>query len=459
MAVKRAKTLKSIFSIFLIKILMGLVLSVLIPVLLCVLAIHTGSINYANSSELEAFSIAESLKSAENPQIVLNSLSRRIQYLIVDSCDEIQRTTMDEEEIERARKYLKTGIVDYDQKNRYIVVEKNEEIILLQYKIGSFFTDEQLDKLLPAPETILIAAIVVCGFISSIYQILLLERRIHKELNPIFDATKEFAKQNLDYEVMHSNIKEFEEVLRAFDNMKEELGGSLRRQWRLQQEQKEQIAALVHDFKTPMTITMGNLDLLEETALNEEQSGFLRSAFEGLDKMSRYIQLLMDITMASVKYQYCFQECLLTDLLKSIEKQTYVLCRKGNMEFINEITPTQESCLCDADMLERAVMNVIQNAAEHTPKDGRIRIKTYEEGQRFYLQIEDSGKGFSRKMLEQGSKLFAMDDESRTKGHHYGMGLYFADSVVQKHGGEMLLAHSDEMGGAKIIIKINLKKE
>ena len=47
---------------------------------------------------------------------------------------------------------------------------------------------------------------------------------------PLFEATSEVAKQNLDFEVGHSNIKEFEDVLISFSHMKESLKASLEQQ-------------------------------------------------------------------------------------------------------------------------------------------------------------------------------------------------------------------------------------
>ncbi|MEE1101734.1 MAG: HAMP domain-containing sensor histidine kinase [Agathobacter sp.] len=458
MAVKKTKTLKSIFSIFLIKTILGLVMSILIPVLLFWFFVNIGSISYANSSEIEVLSIADSLKSVEKPQLVLSKLSGRIKYLLLDYANNILETTMDEKEAEEALYFFKVGTVSQNRQIRYVTVERNEEVILLQYKVGSFFVNNRLDKILPSPEVILVIVIIFGGFVSSFFQIIYLERRIRKELNPIFDATKEFAKQNLNYEVKHSDIKEIEEVLMSFAHMKDELGDSLKRQWELQQEQKEQIAALVHDIKTPMTVTIGNLDLLEETTLTQEQSRLVASAFEGLDKISRYIQFLMDITMASVKYQYCFIDFSFRNFIEIIQKQAFILCQNRGIEFISEIAILTESCFGDVNMLERAVMNVIQNAVEHTPDGGKLFLKSYVQDSLMWLQVEDTGSGFSSKMLQQGGKLFAMDDVSRTTGYHYGMGLYFADSVIRTHGGEMILENSRETGGAKITIKIKLKK-
>lgn len=458
MGVENTRTLKSIFSIFLIKTILGLVLSVLIPVLLFWISERVGIVHYADSGEIEAMSVASTLKNSDDPAAILNKLSNRIEYLYVNHLYEVQMTSMDNDEQDSAMTFLKEGNADLRTSLRYLTVEKSGEIILLQYRVGTYFANAKWDKVLPSPEIILIMLIVICGFVSAVFQVKFLERKIQRELKPIFDATHEFAMQNLDYQIKHSKIREFEEVMSAFDDMSHELRISLRKQWEIEKQQKEQIAALAHDFKTPMTVTLGNLDLLEETELDKEQSELLSSAIEGLNRMSGYLQLMMEMTMLSVKYQYRFNMFNLSEFLYEIEKQGTILCRQSQIHFKLEVGEVVESCYGSIEMLERAVMNVIQNAVEYTPPGGNVCMTASMEGDFWRLQIEDNGNGFSPKMLKQGTKLFAMDDISRTKGSHYGMGLYFAYSVAKKHGGKMLLENSEITGGAKIIFLLKLRK-
>ena len=90
------------------------------------------------------------------------------------------------------------------------------------------------------------------------------------QLSPLFEAADKIAWQNLDFEVGHSKIKEFEDVLRSFSVMKNNLKTSLKKQWSVEQLQREKIAALAHDLKPPLTVIQGNIDLFRETELGGE---------------------------------------------------------------------------------------------------------------------------------------------------------------------------------------------
>ena len=87
----------------------------------------------------------------------------------------------------------------------------------------------------------------------------------------------------------HSKIKEFENVLLSFDDMRTSLKTSLEKQWSAEQNQREQIASLAHDLKTLLTVMQGNIDLLDETELDEEQKLYLSYAMNSSEQMKEHL--------------------------------------------------------------------------------------------------------------------------------------------------------------------------
>ena len=62
--------------------------------------------------------------------------------------------------------------------------------------------------------------------------------------------------------------------------MRDALRESLEKQWKTEQEKKQQMSALAHDIKTPLTIVRGNAELLSETELTTEQKNNITLCFE-----------------------------------------------------------------------------------------------------------------------------------------------------------------------------------
>ena len=110
------------------------------------------------------------------------------------------------------------------------------------------------------------------------------------------------------------------------------------------------------------------------------------------------------------------------------------------------------------DPMFRAVMNVIQNAVEHTKENGIIYIDAKEQDGRLTFIVEDSGSGFTKEALLHGTEQFFMDDTSRNGEAHYGMGLFFAKTVAEKYGGGIKLSNSENTGGARVELMMFTRK-
>jgi len=65
----------------------------------------------------------------------------------------------------------------------------------------------------------------------------------------------------------------------------------------------QQIAALAHDLKTPLTVIQGNIDLINETELDGEQRLYAGYITESSEQIGLYIKALIDISRAAAGYQ------------------------------------------------------------------------------------------------------------------------------------------------------------
>lgn len=451
-------TLRRMFWQFLIELLLGLGLSVAVPWTFFWMAVNFGIANYADAGENVAKTAASLLETAEDEAAVLAQLSAGVKYLVLDADGSVTDTTMDEAEISGAMQFVKSGTIAYDAGKQYLRIEHRDCYIVLQYEMGSFYTNDWMEEHLPSPEYLLVILIAWNAILYSVFLITHFEKKLRRQLAPVFAATKEITAQNLDFEVGHSRIHEFEEILCSFSDMKEELGISLKKQWKAEQYQKEQIAALAHDLKTPLTIAQGNIDLLGETSLTGEQAAYVSEASGSVERMTDYVQLLIELSRAAIGYEYHFGWFALPAFLESIEKQAVILCYKKKITFERKSGEIPDEFYGDHMLLERAVMNLIGNAAEYTPEHGRIVFEASVAGEEFTLCVTDSGEGFSTEALAHAKELFFMKENSRSQDMHFGMGLYFADSVVKRHHGTITLLNEQETGGAKVVVCLPIRK-
>ena len=452
MGMKKTTSLKASFWKFLCMLLIGLIGAVAIPFSLILAGTSTGLITYADYSERCTKDLAPVI--AATPDLADVQLPMGCKYLVLDKNYQVTETTLEGDDLDRAMEYAISGKINTNLNKQYLLVTRENEYVVLQYYIGSQFINEWLYKHFPSPEILLyiliaINCIAVCVILTAKFA-----KNMRMQLSPLFEATRQVAEQNLDFEVGHSKIKEFEDVLCSFTNMKDNLKISLEKQWHAEQLQKEQIAALAHDLKTPLTVIQGNIDLISETELDAEQKLYAGYITESSEQMQSYIKILIDISRAAVGYQFRKEKVDFREYIRKLNVQIGSLCKIKGIHLQENILSVPQSLEIDGMLLERAIMNIVNNALDYSPQGGTIYVEVCNLGSNTQISIADEGNGFSKEALKHAHERFFMDDQSRGSKMHFGMGLYIAESIVKQHGGNLILENSKQTHGANVIIKI-----
>jgi signal transduction histidine kinase len=310
-----------------------------------------------------------------------------------------------------------------------------------------------MNEHLPNPENLLTIFIITCCL--GIMQIFAKKfgSGIRKKMTPMREALEQIGDRNLDFKVNYSGVREIDECLVALDDMRYALKTSLQKQWETEQEKSRQMSALAHDIKTPLTVVRGNSELLLETELTDEQKNYADYISGSALQIQNYVQTLIEVTKSQEGIEQTPVKVKVADILADIKKQTMGLSEVYQLQ-INWREECKNEVVISVvyDHVVRAVMNAVRNAAEHTPEGGVINISASYRGGKLIFIIEDSGSGFTPEALAHGTEQFFMDDSSRTGGSHYGIGLFFAKKVAEEHGGDIVLANSKEIGGAKVEI-------
>ena len=452
MGMKKTTSLKASFWKFLCMLLIGLIGAVAIPFSLILAGTSTGLITYADYSERCTKDLAPVI--AATPDLADVQLPMGCKYLVLDKNYQVTETTLEGDDLDRAMEYAISGKINSNLNKQYLFVTRKNEYVVLQYYIGSQFTNEWLYEHFPSPEILLyifiaINCIAVCVILTAKFA-----KNMRTQLSPLFEATAEVSKQNLDFEVGHAKIKEFEDVLASFSDMKDNLKISLERQWKTEQTQKEQIAALAHDLKTPLTVIQGNADLLTETNLDDEQRLYAGYVVESSGQMQSYIQTLIDISRAAVGYQLHIESIDLPAFMQHLFGYMESLCRTKEIRLQMNTVSLPQMLKFDRALIERAIMNVISNGLDYSPQGGTLYVDVQSNNGFVEISVTDEGTGFSKEALCHAQERFYMGDQSRNSKLHFGMGLYITNSIMEQHNGQLILENSKETGGAKVTMKL-----
>ncbi len=336
----------------------------------------------------------------------------------------------------------------------YKVIERESEYCVLQYKIVPQYKSATLRKYLCPPQTLIIVGTLFLILVSVVIIAIRFGCVLKKKMNPLVMITEKIQNQDLDFSIEKGNIKEINSILTAMDKMRDELRLSLENQWKAEQSRKEQISALAHDLKTPLTIIRGNAEILYDTNPTEEQVESINFIEESSLQMQSYIKMLIELAKDTDLYNPQFQMFSFLDFIEDIHTTARGLCSSKKITLNWDFRSKLQMFHADAGLLNRALGNVLSNAVENSPQGGRVNVKIFDEKGFIVFSISDNGKGFSKEAMKYATTQFYMNDASRNSKAHFGIGLYFTDVIIKLHGGQLVLENLEESLGAKVTIKI-----
>lgn len=206
------------------------------------------------------------------------------------------------------------------------------------------------------------------------------------------DAALSLSRGELEEPFGSSGIREYDEVMDAMEELRTALRNSLQEQWKMEHSRISQTSALLHDLKTPLTIISGNAQLLEETPLTEEQQECLSAILKNTEAAGRYLERLKRMTR-NVSEGEENKQPVSGELLQEIFNGAEEIARVFGVEAECEGSVMPELILARQDVC-RAVLNIVRNAAEHTPEGKRIVIHCRWQAPLLEICVSDEGPGF-----------------------------------------------------------------
>ena len=335
-----------------------------------------------------------------------------------------------------------SGNLGYTQ-YQYDVKMADGSFCLLQYDYATPYADPALRDTLPDFQTcyfVLLAALILVWLGWQTHCTVRVFAAETACLHRAVDAIAAQQPERIDADGAH--LREFSATLHAMQTMGRELTDSLQSQWRMEQQRAEQIAALTHDLKTPLSIIQGNADLLAEDALSADQQTQVEAILRGTERARHYLAALRTAGAAPA-VQTSLASHALTERLAQTAR---ALCAPAGIHFILQEEWQGTIRAAENDLL-RAAENLLDNAAAHTPRGGTVTLTVAKENNSFILRVTDTGPGFTPEALAKAGEML-YTDAARSDAVHQGLGLYFAKKVAQFHGGTLVLSNLSGTHGA-----------
>lgn len=417
------------------------------------LGLSNGFILPANYVEKQIAEVRNDITSVD--KVTRNLIPDLCEYAVFDLNGNYLYGSLDSEEAMKSWNILNNAAKGDGY--QYTTLKRENEICILKYHIRASFSSSTLKNILPNVEILLIELFILLFITGTVLLAFYYGRMLTVKMEGLENITTKIQHQDLEFSIEPSGVYEIDNVLISLDKMKEALKKSLIDQWNLEQNQKEQISALAHDIKTPVTVIRGNAELLKELVENDMQKEFTQYILNSANQVEKYIKQLMDISKLQESLQCDFSWIDINLLINDIENQMKAIAAPKNIATNLELRSPLNNLYLDKELFTRAIINILDNAVEHTPENGKIDFSVYGDDETIKFTITDSGPGFSEVDLKEATKQFYKGDKGRAINTHYGMGLYIADTIIKQHEGMLIIENNPKEKGAMVTVVINKK--
>lgn len=201
-----------------------------------------------------------------------------------------------------------------------------------------------------------------------------------------------------------------------------------------EEERTEWIAGVSHDIRTPLAIVLGNAEMIAaDTESKETKERALRIEKQGL-RLRRLVENLNLFSKLSFGYGNLEKEKIqvsrfLRKAIAEMRNQT----EDERVQFNLDIEEDLQGLVLDfnENLMERALMNLLNNAVQHNPEGCEITVKLYQdEKSHIFLTVEDNGCGLEKAALE---RLNRKNYEWEPSTGQHGLGLKIVKQVISRH--------------------------
>jgi signal transduction histidine kinase len=297
----------------------------------------------------------------------------------------------------------------------------------------------------------------------SVLLALLISWSVSSPLRKLARAAGAIAEGDYDQAVPVHGPTEIRELAQNFNSMAEQVKAS-------QQSQRDLLANVSHDLKTPLTSIQGFAQAITDGAAGDAES-VRRSARviqDEAQRMSRMVTELLDLARIESGQIMMRQETVhLNAVLRDCANKLMLRAQQAGVK-LEVQTPNDLPVITgDGDRLAQVFTNLLDNALKHTPEGGKVTLaarqltgssivrrgKTWPAG--VEVSVSDTGSGIPPEDLSRIFERFYQVDKSRQRGSGLGLGLAIVKQIIEAHYGT-IYAESVVGIGSRFVVTLPL---
>ena len=278
----------------------------------------------------------------------------------------------------------------------------------------------------------------VLALIFSLIVSFIISRNISRPIVKLNDAALELARGKFDTEFSGKGYREIEELSDTLNYTARELG-------KANEFQRELLANVSHDLRTPLTMIGGYAEVMRDIP-GENTPENVQVIIDETKRLTAFVNNILDLSKLQSGFETLkYDAVCITDMLESIRTRYFNLTK--NDGYTVEIQADDDAYVrCDEAKISQAFYNLMDNAVNHTGEDKTVVIRQIVTDKKVRIEISDSGEGIAPEELP-----YIWDRYYRAKKTAHkravvgsGIGLSIVKSIFELH--KLLYGVESEIG-------------
>jgi len=296
----------------------------------------------------------------------------------------------------------------------------------------AYLTADERQEVDAAFRTILSVMLLILIFASLLTWII--AGRILRPLQLMSSTARSISESDLSQRIQVKSNGEMADIAKTFNEMLDRLQNAFA-------SQRDFINDASHELQTPIAIIQGHLDMMGDEP--EERRETLAIVTDELGRMSRFVDDLLLLAKTEQPDFLMLETVEIGTLAEELYAKAIALaprnwCLESKVS-VGIVAEVSVGIVADPQRLTQAMMNLAQNATQHTKEGDTIALGSKLIGNNVRLWVRDTGRGIALTEQKRIFERFARSSNSHRRSKGAGLGLSIVSAIAQAHGGHVEL--------------------
>lgn len=259
-----------------------------------------------------------------------------------------------------------------------------------------------------------------------------------KNLRVIINVFKRFADGDLKARIPEKLMKgELASLSLTFNNMADTILKNIDELKEVDSLRRELIANVSHDLRSPLAVIHGYIETLlikDDKLTPEERKKYLQIILDGSDRLKNLVADLFELSKLDAKQVKLNKEkFFINELLADAAQQHQVIAEEKHISIDSDISTSIPMVEADIKLMERVIQNLMSNAIQYTPENGKVTIKVNKLDNAVEVALENTGSGIEEKDLPHIFDRYYKVGKEKTGIEGTGLGLAIVKKILDLH--------------------------